>query len=229
MRKIIKHLWCIILGICMAGSLFGSNVYANASQSETNNVSDEVSGSTYLSRFYEGMQVRKVEDINGNDVTDTFLIRTQPMYENGDEEGINAIIRDEGLVLHIYLMENKNDNITTFGLDKYKNVVSDMFYFVLTSDNGITLVVESELKGGIWYDEASGEVKRTTNATYNIIAMSTNTNYSITANDFATGSSVSNGKGYFWGRCSFIGQMTENGVHYYANFGSKQVSFYATA
>lgn len=87
--------------------------------------------------------------------------------------------------------------------------------------------VEAELKGGIWYDEASGQVKRTTKATYNIIGTETGTKYSISANDFSTGSRVSNGKGYFWGKCSFTGQMTDDyGIHHYANFGSKQVSFY---
>lgn len=133
------------------------------------------------------------------------------------------------MVLHIFSMEPNFGNVSTFGLDRYKNVASDMIVFYLTSDNGIRLFVEAELKGGIWYDEASGQVKRTTKATYNIIGTETGTKYSISANDFSTGSRVSNGKGYFWGRCSFIGQMIDDyGMHHYANFGSKQVSFYAT-
>lgn len=222
MKKIIGFLLCLMLGVCLAGG-FETSVQAKDSVSEVNNFHN------YLEKFYTETQLRKVEDVNGNDVTNEFIARTQNIFDKGDEGSIKKIMQEEELVLHIFSLESASGNISTFGLDRYKNVASDLISFYLTSDNGVRLFVVSELKGGIWYDEASGKVKRTTNATYNIIGMETGTKYSVTANDFATGSSVSNGKGYFWGRCSFIGQMTDDyGTHYYANFGSKQVSFYAT-
>lgn len=224
MKKICKYLICMILGVCLTGDLCNEMVCANIIYDENTNKKCE---SSYLDRFYEETNYRKVEDVNGNDVTDLFVSRTKSMYEVGDVESIKNIIQEEEFVLHLYSVESGSTNISTFGLNRYKNVVSDMFYFALTSDNGVTLLVESELKGGIWYDEASGQVTRTSTPTYNIIATETNTGYNITPNDFSTGSRVENGKGFFWGRCSFTGIMIEKGVVFRANFGSVQKSFWA--
>ena len=219
MKRLYKYIICMLLGVCVLNVVYTERVYAN--------ISNEGNISNYLCRFYEMEQLQKVEDVNGEDVTDEFINRTQNLYEIGDMESIKRIIQEEELVLHIYSIENNNANVSTYGLTRYKNVANDEFYFLLTADNGVTLEVLSELRGGIWYDEGTGEVKRTSTPTYTILEIYTNSVSNITANDFSTGSNVSNGKGLFWGRCSFIGILIEQGFTFRANFGSKQVSFWA--
>lgn len=194
----------------------------NAMSIEEENVHYE-----YLRKFYEGEQERHVVDSSGNDVTSSFIEKTKKLFYEGKTEEIFKIMGDENLVLHLISEEHAPQEISTYAYDRYKVVKSDMIEFILSDQNdNTTIYVQAELSGGIWYNEATSEVTNVSNATYNILSIDHNGLWEVLNNDFKTGSSVVNGKGYFWGECHFYGQgVVDNTYDVNLDFEPKEFHF----
>lgn len=179
----------------------------------------------YFALFYGGDYEILVTNSSGADVTNDFLNTTKDMYVDNDINSIKQLIGEQELVLRII----SETEMSTYAYDQYKSVRSEMMYFILNDKNfATTIEVTSELVGGIWYNPNTFLVTNVSTPTYNILTMRTNAaGIQLSANNFRTGSSVQNGKGYFWGECSFMGQNQDTLPLYY-DYGSKRVSFYAT-
>lgn len=225
----IKNVSKVMAGMLCSILLMGANtcmVKANAEVCVQNQ--EDCENGAALQTFYSNREAVYVNDGMCVDVTDQFWDETEYMYLENNWEGIKDYIVTNNLVLHLVLEDNAK--VGTFALSQYKSVASEMIYFILWDTNRATNIeVTAELKGGIWYDVATDEVKRVSDATYNILTMQVGSpGISLYANDFQTGSSVVNGKGYFWGNCHFYGEDPDNMYGYAYDYGTKLVSFYAT-
>lgn len=220
-RVIYLFMLCIVIAM---------NCSIAFAQTRQDNIENIDTNNDFLDVFYGGEKEIYVTDDDGNIVTEKFLSETQAMYNNRNMEAIREIIGSKNLVLHIITEKSKKqDSITTFAYEQHKTVRSEMFYFELTAQNGSRITVTSELSGGIWYNANTLKVTRVSNATYTIL--STDPSIGVITNNFRTGSNVTNGKGYFWGECSFEShtQIIEQGVAINLDipYGSKRVAFYA--
>lgn len=184
----------------------------------------------YLSMFYSGYNNVLVTNSAEENVTEWFVSRTVPLFQQNNITEIKRIIAEEQLTLHVFT-ETQN-----YALEQYKSVRSDMQYFILWDKNyAVSLEVTSELVGGIWYNTNTGAVTRTSTPTYTILSKQCNSSSIETyANNFQTGSNVVSGKGHFWGSCSFGGQAYVKAkdnpyeqIKLVYDFGSKRVSFNA--
>ena len=223
MKNILKKLMVYVTCAAIILVTYGNQAFAKDLQTFSNENFD------FFSKFYSKDTNIAVINSKGDDVTSWFLGKTQNLFENNRIEEIKDIIAQEEVVLHI--ITYKTDNMSR-AYDKFKSVRSDMICFYRSDQNNATRIgVNAELVGGIWYNEATSQVTKVSNATYNILSIDTNTGLSVMTNNFKTGSSVQEGKGYFWGSCGFYSQgiTTQNGVPYetYLDYGSQTVSFYA--
>lgn len=213
-----------ILGVFCSVFLFVSNTYLVKANDEKN----QYINNSILQTFYNNKESVYILDEMGEDVTDQFWNDTELLYLTKDWNRIKDYILTNNLVLH-KVLENKIVSDTR-ALNQYKTVVSEMFYFILWDSNHATnMECSAELKGGIWYDVATDEVKRVSNTTLNILEMGTNAiGVSLYTNDIQTSSSVVDGKGYFWANCHFYGENDDPIYKFYYDYGSKSLSFYAT-
>ena len=225
-RKINK----IIAIICAVCFFMTGNMIASAQS--VNDIEEIDVHSEYLQKFFTTNQEKYVTDNEGNDVTESFFKRTIDKFMVGDIESIFQIMREEELVLHLISTHQVPAENGLYAYDKFKTVRSDIIEFVLSDQyDNTTIYVQAELSGGIWYNEATGEVTNVTDSTYNILSIDCNGSWEILVNDFSTGSNVSDGKGYFWGQCRFLGQGQQNlngiTVTVDLDYGIKKVDFYA--
>ena len=203
---------CIIYTLCCVNV---KNIHA---------MENETPIDSEITLLYAGYENVYVEDSEGEDVTRGFIEDTQDYYNSNNFEKIKDYICENG-----YIIVDEKLSMSTMESSTSKTVRKD-FYFILDSKKGIGRIeVGSELVGGVWYKRASGEVVRTSTPTYRVTYIGAGAAYSITTNDFSTGSYVSNGAGYFWGECSFVGNFneTQNGVpvSFTEYFGKKRVNF----
>lgn len=225
----MKRVTKIITGILCSVVLIGGDVTAVQASTEKICIQNQssIENSDIIQEFYDNKEKVYVTDEACLDVTEQFWDETKYMYLEGDIETIKNYIVNNDLTLHLITNSNK---IELQALAQYKSVTSEMIYFMLWDTNRATNIeVTAELKGGIWYDVATDEVVKVSNTTYNILTMRVGSpGISLYANDFQTGSSVINGKGYFWGKCHFYGEDPDNMYGYAYDYGSKLASFYAT-
>lgn len=204
--------------------LTASNTYYVKADEEQN----QDNGSSVLQTFYNNKESVYVLNEMGTDVTQQFWNETDHFFLEDNWNSIKDYILTNNFVLHRVL----ECRIETYSraLDQYKTVTSEMLYFILWDSNHATnMECSAELKGGIWYDIATDEVKRVSNTTLNILEMGTNAiGVSLYTNDIQTGSSVVSGKGYFWATCHFYGENDDPIYKFYYDYGSKFLSFYAT-
>ncbi|MBO5033001.1 MAG: hypothetical protein J6D08_14185 [Lachnospiraceae bacterium] len=223
MKGKLKRLIICVFSIMLLCIIEEMDIFAEELVSIQNQNTD------FITMFYSGEYHIAATNFEGEDITSLFLGQTQSLYEENKIDDIKDTIAQEGIVLHI--ISYSEDNVLR-AYDKYKTVRSDMIYFELEDQNRATRIcVTAELSGAIWYNENTSQVTKVSNTTYSILGIDTNTGLSVTTNDFSTGSSVQNGKGYFWGKCGFVsqGQIVQNGIPYttYLEYGPKMVSFYA--
>lgn len=227
----IKTLWKKTLcTLCFIGLIL---VGATSAKAEAVNRKDADIHYDYLKKFYTSNQERYAVDAAGQDITTSFLYKTEDMFYQGNIEKIFEIMKEEEIVLHLLSSEKVFEEGETYAYSRYKTVESDVIEFVLSDQyDNTTLYVQAELTGGIWYNETTSEVTDVTSATYNILSTDCNGSWEILTNNFSTGSNVINGKGYFWGQCQFLGQgqsQSEDGIVIPINldYGTKRVEFYA--
>lgn len=222
----MKKVLCLFI-LCMILVIDCGTSFAKTKENVIEKANSE---NDFLNTFYSGKKEIYVTDEKGNNVTEKFLKKTREMYNNREVEEINEIIASENLVLHVVNEEIEENSLMQLAYEQYKSVRSEMFYFELEAQNGSRITVTSELIGGIWYNPNTSRVTRVSNPTYTIL--STDPSIGVVTSNFKTGSSVSGGKGHFWGECSFEfhTQIVEQGVPYNVDisYGSKRVAFYAT-
>lgn len=203
---------CIVYTLCCVNV---KNIYAMENKTPID---------SEITLVYAGYESVHVEDSEGEDVTREFIKDTRDYYNSNNIEKIKDYICEKG-----YIIADEKLSMSTMESSTFKSIRKD-FYFILDSKNGIGRIeVGSELSGGVWYKRASGEVVRTSTPTYRVTYIGAGAGYNIGTNDFLTGSYVSNGTGYFWGECSFVGNFNEtlNGVpmSFTEHFGKKRVNF----